>query len=176
MKKNFLLISTAFICLIFIFSVSNLYSQINKQQHTPTIDKTKLTAKFKTDLRIDVVHSSRCACALPGVDAFYMANIMVDVSNHKTSGVGAATESILTVTFWDLMQNKSVTITKNLPKLHPYSTNPWTLQRYVVVNSPVLVKKSVGIKAVIKPKTLLVFDPVPANNIKIVKKCQIMVY
>jgi hypothetical protein len=105
-----------------------------------------------------------------------MGNILVDVSNHKVGRVGAATESILTVTYFDLMQGQMVTITRNLPKMNPYPTNPWVLQRYPVVNNPVLVKKSVGIKAEIKPKTTAVTDPVPANNIKIVKKCMVMVY
>jgi hypothetical protein len=100
----------------------------------------------------------------------------VDVSNHKVAGVGVPTESILTVTYFDLMQGQMVTVTKNLPKMHPYPTNPWTLQRYTVVNHPVLVKKSVGIKAVIKPKSNSINDPVPANNLKIVKKCMVMVY
>jgi hypothetical protein len=141
------------------------------------VDTTKLQLQFKTDLRVDAVHSSRCLnCDLPGIDAFYMANILVDVSNYKVGGVGAAAESILTVTYYDLMAGKMETVTRELSRLNPYPANPWTLQRYTVVNHPVLVKKSTGVKAEIKPKSSQVMDPVPVNNVKIVKKCLVMVY
>lgn len=154
-----------------------IFTTSKKNQTIQRVDTTRLQLKLKMDLRVDVIHSSRCSnCDLPGIDAFYMSNILVDVSNHKVAGVGTLTESILTVTYFYLMQGQMVMVTKNLPKMHPYPTNPWTLQRYTVVNHPVLEKKSVGIKAEIKPKTTTVTDPVPANNIKIVKKCMVMVY
>lgn len=178
MKKFFIVSAIIFICVMLMALNTNLFSQqVKKPRTIKKVDAARLQLKLKTDLRVDVIHSSRCAnCDLPGIDAFYMANIMVDVSNHKAAGVGAPTESILTVTYFDLMQGQMVTVTKNLTKMHPYPTNPWTLQRYTVVNHPVLVKKSVGIKAVIKPKPTNISDPVPANNTKIVKKCMVMVY
>ena len=178
MKKFFIVSAIIFVCVTLMALNTNLFSQqVTKPQTIKKVDRARLPLKLKTDLRVDVIHSSRCAnCDLPGIDAFYMGNILVDVSNHKAAGVGAPTESILTVTYFDLMQGQLVTITKNLRKMHPYPTNPWTLQRYTVVNHPVLVKKSVGIKAVIKPKSTNITDPVPANNMKIVKKCMVMVY
>ncbi len=179
MKRFFITGVIALVCLTLMVSLTNLHAQqVKKVQSTQItkIDASRLQLRLQTDLRVDIIHAYRCACDLPGVDAFYMGNIMVDVSNHKVSGRGAKTESILTVTYFDLMQGQMVTITKNLPAMNPYPTNPWTLQRYVVVNSPVLVKKSVGIKAVIKPKPTNITDPVPANNTKIIKKCQVMVY
>lgn len=147
-----------------------------KTRIDPRLQTKKLQLLLRTDLRVDVIHSSRCKCDLDDVNAFYMANIMVDVSNHKAGNAGVATESVLTVTYYDMNQGKMVTITKNLAKMNPYPTNPWTMQRYVVVNTPVLVKKSIGIKATIKPKASNISDPVPANNTKIIKKCQVMVY
>jgi len=178
MKKFFIFSAIIFVCMTLMVLNTQLFSQqVTKPQTITKVDAARLQINFKTDLRVDVIHSSRCpSCDLPGIDAFYMSNILVDVSNHKVSGVGAATESILTVTYFDLMQGKMVTVTKNLPKMHPYPTNPWTLQRYSVVNTPVLAKKSVGIKAEIKPKSTNITDPVPANNIKIVKQCMVMVY
>jgi hypothetical protein len=181
MKKFFIVSAVMFVCITLMALNTNLYSQqvkkIQQPQTIKKIDPSRLKLRLKTDLRVDVIHSSRCPnCDLPGIDAFYMANILVDVSNHKVAGVGAPTESVLTVTYFDLMQGQMVTVVKNLPKMHPYPTNPWTLQRYTVVNHPVLVKKSVGIKAVIKPKSTAINDPVPANNMKIVKKCMVMVY
>lgn len=181
MKKFFIFSAIMFVCITLTALNINLYSQqvreVRGAQKIKKIDASKLTLVFKTDLRVDVIHSSRCPnCDLPGIDAFYMANIMVDVSNHKAAGVGAAVESILTVTYFDLMQGKLVSVVKNLPKMNPYPTNPWALQRYTVVNHPVLVKKSVGIKAVIKSQKTSITDPVPANNTKILKRCQVMVY
>lgn len=178
MKKFFIFSAIIFVCITLMALNTHLFSQqVTQPQTIKKVDAARLQLNLKTDLRVDVIHSSRCSnCDLPGIDAFYMGNILVDVSNHKAAGVGAPTESILTVTYFDLMQGQMVTVTKNLPKMHPYPTNPWTLQRYTVVNSPVLVKKSVGIKAEIKPKTTTITDPVPANNIKIVKQCMVMVY
>jgi hypothetical protein len=180
MKKIFRVSAILMVCTVCMISVSPSLAQQVKPPPRATItkiDTAKLQLNFKTDLRVDVIHSSRCPnCDLPGIDAFYMTNILVDVSNYKVGGVGAAVESILTVTYYDLMQGKMVTVTKNLPKLNPYPTNPWTLQRYTVVNHPVLVKKSVGVKVEIKPKASNVTDPVPANNVKIIKTCLVMVY
>ena len=178
MKKFFIVSVLIFVCITLVALNTNLVSQELKQAQTiKKVDAARLQLKLKTDLRVDVIHSSRCAsCDLPGIDAFYMGNILVDVSNHKAAGVGVPTESILKVTYFDLMQGQMVTVTKNLTKMHPYPTNPWTLQRYTVVSNPVLVKKSVGIKAEIKPRPTNITDPVPANNIKIVKKCMVMVY
>jgi hypothetical protein len=177
MKKIF--VFSIVFCLCAAFLVTTLQSQVKTTQKlkpVQKIDARRLQLKFKTDLRVDVIHSSRCKCDLSDVNAFYMANIMVDVSNHKTGGVGAPTESVLTVTYFDMNLGRLVTITKNLPKMHPYPTNPWTLQRYVVVNHPVLVKKSVGITARIKPRPTNVFDPVSTNNVKTVRKCSPMIY
>ncbi|MCP5052138.1 MAG: hypothetical protein GY940_33535 [bacterium] len=174
--KNFFVFGLV-LCVLASVPVMDLQAQV--KQVSPQklkIPAGKLQLKFRTDLRVDVIHSSRCKCDLSDVNAFYMANIMVDVSNHKTGGVGAATASVLTVKYFDMNQGRMVTVTKNLAVLNPYPKNPWTFQRVVVVNRPVLVKKSVGITAVIKPKSTRVSDPVPANNRKIVRKCSPMVY
>ena len=180
MKKLFIINAILFTCMVFMRSGTSLLSQEVEKIQKPAVtkvDTAKLQLSFKTDLRVDAIHSSHCqSCELPGIDAFYMTNIMVDVSNQKVDGVGVATESVLTVTYYDIMQAKLVTETKNLTKLEPYPTNPWVLQRVVVVNLPVLAKKSIGIKAEIKPKLSTVVDPVPANNIKIVNTCMVMVY
>ncbi len=176
MKKFFIVSVIALVCLTLM--VSPTYSQQVKKptKKLTTIHASQLQLKLQTDLRVDVIHASRCACDLPAINAFYMSNIMVDVSNHKVGSKGATTESILTVTYYDLMKGKMVTKTKDLAALKPYPTNPWTFQRYVVVNKPVLVRKLVGITAEIKPKANNVFDPVPANNKKKIEKCQVMVY
>ncbi len=175
MKKLF--VFTLIFCVCAALSVTDLESQVKQiKPQKLKVDASRLRLRLRTDLRVDVIHASRCKCDLRDVNAFYMSNIMVDVSNHKASGAGTATESVLTVKFWDMNQGKLVTIVKNLPTMKPYPTNPWTLQSYVVLNRPVLVKKSVGITASIKPKTTNVSDPVPANNRKTVYRCSPMIY
>lgn len=124
----------------------------------------------RADLRVDIIHSSSCGCDLPGVDAFYVANILVDVSN----GSGASTASKLTVTYYDLNSGPK-TIVKDIPSLNAYPTNPWALQRFTVLSQPALIKKSTGIKAEIQP-VAPVTDSNPANNVKVTNKCDIMVY
>ena len=176
MKKIFIL--TVVCCVFFAMSVTSLHSQVRKinPKIKTNLKVRKFQLKLSTDLRVDVIHASRCKCDLSDVGAFYMSNIMVDVSNHKLRGVGTTTESVLTVKYFDMNRGRMVTITKNLPRMNPYPKNPWTLQRFMVVNHPVLVKTSVGITAEIKPKTSNVSDPVPANNKKTIKRCSPMIY
>jgi len=136
----------------------------------------KLQLKLRTDLRVDIIHASRCKCDFSDVNAFYMSNIMVDVSNHKVGGAGVATESVLTVKYFDLLQGRMVSVSKNLPKMNPYPANPWVMQQVVMVNHPVLAKADVGITAEIAPKSNTVGDADPSNNKKVIHKCQVMVY
>lgn len=177
MKKLLIVSSIVVVCMILAVSpvVLNSQTQTVKPQ-TKKVNASQLQLVLKTDLRVDVVHSSRCACDLRGVDAFYMGNIMVDVSNHKFNGMGVATESVLKVVYFDLLKGEKVVINKDLPKMNPYPTNPWALQRVVVVNHPVLIKKSEKLIVRIKPKNSKITDPVPTNNVKKIDRCQGMVY
>lgn len=178
MKKLLFIGSIVCVCLILAVSPLVLDSQ-TRTTAKPQIKKIEgahLQLALKADLRVDVVHSSRCACDLPGVDAFYMGNIIVDVSNHKHNGMGVAAESVLKVVYFDLIKGQKVVINKDLPKMNPYPTNPWTLQRVMVVNHPVLIKKSEKLIVRIKPKNTNITDPVSTNNVKKIDRCQGMVY
>ena len=104
-----------------------------------------------------------------------MSNIMVDVSNNYMKSGGASTAARVTVTYFDISAGSMVTKTKDIANLNPYPTNPWAVQRLVVVNHPVLVKKSVGIEVTIE-STSGVGDPNHSNNKKIAYDCSIMVY
>ncbi len=145
-----------------------------KQMLTPQtqINAGSVAAKIPkiADLKVDTIHSYNCGCELEGVDAFYMANIMVDVANAS----GVPTSSTLTLTYHDLVAGPQ-TVIKSISTLNSYPTNPWALQRFVVVNHPVLVKKSTGIRAEIQP-TPPTTESNPVNNVKIVNRCDIMVY
>lgn len=175
MKKLFVIGSIVIVCSILAVSPV-LMSQTTAKPQVKKVDMSQLQLATKTDLRVDVIHSTRCACDLPGVDAFYMGNILVDVSNHKFNNVGVATESILKVTYFDLLKGEKVVVTKNLPVMNPYPTNPWALQRVMVVNHPVLIKKSEQLVVKIRPKSQKITDPVLDNNIKKTDRCQGMVY
>ncbi len=175
MKKLVIIGSIVCVCLLLVVSPVSLDSQQTKPK-IKKIDKAHLQLVLKTDLRVDVVHSSRCACDLRGVDAFYMGNIMVDVSNHKTGNLGVATEAVLKVVYFDLLKGQKVVVKKDLPKINPYPTNPWALQRIVMVNHPVLIKKSEKLIVRIRPKNTKITDPDMTNNVKKIDRCQGMVY
>jgi len=137
------------------------------------IESQKLV--FRTDLQVLAIHASQCDKSKDTADAFYMANLMVDVANRKAAKVGAAAEIILTVTYFDMKKGKRVTLTRKLPKLNPYPMKPWITRRYVVVMTPILVKKSEGITAAIKAKSPSIEDPFPENDKKTVHECTLMV-
>jgi hypothetical protein len=140
----------------------------------PPLKPLKLT--FKTDLRVEAIHTSHCVPEKDTEDAFYMSNIMVDVANYKTGKVGAACESILTVTYFDMKQNKKITLKRQLPKISVHPKKTWQIKQFVVVMVPVSVKKDIGITATIKPKRDTVSDPIKENNSITVKQCNVMVY
>jgi hypothetical protein len=129
-----------------------------------------------TDLKVDGIFGPNCKCDISDVDAVYMGRINVTVSNNYQKSGGLATQSELTVTYHDLRSGQLVTVKKQLPVIKPYPTNPWVLQEYQVVTSPVLVKKSVGIKAEIKPTSPGVSDSDNSNNSMTVRKCEVMIY
>jgi len=178
MKKLLIIGSIVFVCMILAVSPVILDSQTKTmaQPQLKKLDAKLVQLATKTDLRVDVVHSTRCACELPGVDAFYMGNILVDVSNYKVDNVGVATESILKVVYFDLLKGERVVIQKNLPVMNTYPTNPWAMQRIMVVDHPVLIKKSEQLIVRIKPKNPNITDPVQNNSVKKIDRCQGMVY
>ncbi|MEN8155130.1 MAG: hypothetical protein ABFR75_14020 [Acidobacteriota bacterium] len=140
------------------------------------IDPSKLTFLKTADLRVLAIHSVSCGCDLPGVDAFYMGNIMVDLANHPYKKIGWPTAVIVTLKYFDLMKGELVKVVKTTQVLNSFPKNTHTLQRFVMVNHPVLVKKSVGISICVKPANVSIKDPVASNNCKVVKNCSIAVY
>jgi hypothetical protein len=97
---------------------------------------TPLRPALSTDLKIDGIFGAGCKCDLADVDAVYMGRINVSVSNNYMKSGGATTESVLTVTYFDMKLARQVTVTKNLTALKPYPTNPWAFQEYGVVTTP----------------------------------------
>jgi hypothetical protein len=175
MKRMFF--SLLFVCWLLLFAVYGLMAQEDGNiEKKSSLNSIKLKLTFRTDLQVVAIHSSRCLKDKNTQDSFYMANIMVDVANHKVGKVGAACESILTISYFDMRQGKKVTLIRQLPKMSPYPEEPWTIKRFVVVMVPVMVNIGTGITARIKPKRNTVSDPVPENNSLTVNKCTLMVY
>lgn len=115
------------------------------------------------DLGIGQISSVRaCKCDLDDVDALYMGGIEVEVINHGPRGRAGGT---LRVRFHNLSTGRSQTITRQVPVLDSHRNT-----RVVVVENPVLVKKSVGITAeIILPRG--VRDSNLANNVKTIHSC-----
>jgi hypothetical protein len=58
MKKFFIVSAIIFICVMLMALNTNLYSQqVKKSQTIKKVDTARLQLKFKTDLRVDVIHS-----------------------------------------------------------------------------------------------------------------------
>lgn len=130
----------------------------------------------KTDLRVDKIFCGFYCCPseecdLKGVNAFYMEKIKVHVTNYPCSdGKHINVESVLKVTYYDLLKHKEVEIIKTLPKMPNDGDEYWYLN-VLIVDIPVLIKKSKGIRAEITPKNVNIIDGDSSNNVKIIKEC-----
>lgn len=184
MKKVVTTISLMFICAIFVFSLSFAEQpmQMKEQVQKPVTPGLKPPISYKTDLAVDNIYAANCKtnCDLNDVDAFYMNKIIVTVSNGS-GGVEVSAE--VKITYYDLGQGRSVTVTKTISSIKPYPTNPWVVD-VTMVDRPVLVKKSTGIRAEVKPIRPFpgtdiigtVTDSNPSNNVKTVHQCDVMIY
>lgn len=99
----------------------------------------------KTDLRVDKIFCGwDCCpseeCDLKGVNAFYMEKIKVRVTNYPCSdGKHINVESVLKVTYYDLLKHKEVEIIRELPKMPNDNNGHWFIDN-LIVNVPVLIK------------------------------------
>ncbi|WPD23285.1 MAG: hypothetical protein SD837_01730 [Candidatus Electrothrix scaldis] len=118
---------------------------------------------FKTDLRVNGIYGV-CACDLPEVDALYMGEIDVwfSIDPYVKNGV-------LKVTYYDLMKQKEITVIKDVAELP--STNSSNYPRRIV-DTPVLVKRTKGIRVEITPKNNNIIDQDYSNNVKVVHSCE----
>ncbi|XCN74257.1 MAG: hypothetical protein Q3M24_05780 [Candidatus Electrothrix aestuarii] len=141
---------------------------------------------FETDLRVSSIYCNIGSCGgccvcrdrynngedpLKGVDAFYMEQISVSISNYPSSNGGHVNiPSVLTLTYYDLTKNQEVTVVKKMPKMSKLYNGHWNLYEDVV-KSPVLVKKSKGIRAEIAPINGNTVDRDSSNNVRTINKC-----
>jgi len=101
---------------------------------------------------------SACSNILARVGALYLNDLTVGVmcNSSKVRQVNG----IVKVTYYDISQGKTVTKTKpfNVSCRQPRDT------LVTIVNHPLLIKRSTGIRAEVTP--IKVVDPNPANNVK----------
>ena len=94
----------------------------------------------KSDLGVRAIVAQSCKCDLGDVDALYVNKIKVRVYNSYPGN--RTTAGTLKVTYHDLRSGMLKTVTKPVPSVAIGGEVD-----VIAVNSPVLVKKSVGIKA-----------------------------
>jgi hypothetical protein len=115
-----------------------------------------------SDLVVRNIYAQSCKCDLSDVDALYMNKIKVRIGNNYPGNV--ATEGTLIVTYHDLRTGSPVTVTRPIPRLEIGRSI-----EIVAVHGPVLVRKSLGIKAEVQATT--VSDQTPGNNVLIERTC-----
>ncbi|MCP4150125.1 MAG: hypothetical protein GY757_20425 [bacterium] len=173
MKKYVIIV----VALLFGFLLQLMSPPVASAQTSKKKRKNKTTQRIIkriTDLRVDAIYSDESSCILKGIDAFYMSNIKIDVSNHKTRGRGAPTESVVVLTYYDLMKEKLVSVEKAIPEMNAFPEKPWVLKGILVVDKPVLVKKNPGIRAEINVTTEHVTDHLKKNDSFRIKKCVVI--
>lgn len=137
------------------------------------------TKKLRTeaDLSVNAIFATPCKCKadLEVLDVLYLDSIIVevgkrdirvppDVSKEPSFVVGT-----LTVTYHDLLAGRLVTHTMMISNYN-FTAGSGDIH---VIKTPVLVKKSAGIRAEIKLNSPAYanVDPNPANNVKTIKDC-----
>lgn len=172
MKK--LSLVTMFVLISFVLALNPVTANaqdLRKTVVSSKIDPSKLTLIKSTDLSIMAIISYGCQGDMPGIDAFYVGNIMVGVKNAIYNKHGWPTAAVITLKYFDLGKGKLVKIVKTTPKLHVVHGKLRAIADFLMVDHPVLVKKSVGISVCVKPVNSSITDPVPGNNCKTTYKC-----
>ncbi|RPI77185.1 MAG: hypothetical protein EHM45_10070 [Desulfobacteraceae bacterium] len=128
----------------------------------PTTPVTQVQAparvlKFSADLLVQYIEFFNCPCSLNQVlDTEYVTDmIAVKVANTSTFN---AVPAKVTVSYYDVSAKTTVTVTKNVT----LNANQWT--KVIMVQKPILIKKSVGVTASIEHTDAKYADPNLANN------------
>lgn len=169
MKRKIIVLMKIGLVAIFldvIFSMSFAIEPIK----IPAVDPKTLQEpmeKPSTNLGVEKIYSSLCKCDLSDVDALYMNQIIVYVSNHAPSGGSgiSSAKGVLKVTYHDLIKGRLETVSRNVEVPLGMSAP------FGILDGPVLVRKSLGVKAEVQISGFAV-DSYPANNVKTVYNCE----
>ena len=161
------LLITIIICLC-IVSMHGLTVQSTQVQRTNVPSRTSstpATSGGSADLSVQSI-SGACLCDLSDADALYIQNITVRVKNGSGRAPYAASAAVLKITYYDVAEQKEKVLTKNLPSIDLNNYNTTSM-----LEAPLLVKKSKGVKVEVQTSTQGVSDPNPDNNIMTMTEC-----
>jgi hypothetical protein len=129
-------------------------------------DSSKKTVqKKKVDFAITKISSKKCSCELTGLDVFYANKIIFTITNK--SGETEDAEVVLNYNDIALSKDRFVILKEK-------SLRPGEERTVVMLNRPVLVRKSVGITGVIGPVfPSFVEDTNTANDKLIIFDCRL---
>lgn len=168
-RRVFIRGSLIAIFLVALFSLSFAASPVERV--APTVTATLPT---QADLSINGIYALECKCDLTDVDALYMKDISVDVGKRDIStperlrSEPSAVVGTLRVTYHNYLVGRVETHTLMIQNSHIHGGG-----MVRVVRNPVLIKKSVGVRAEIQLNSpgYANIDPNPANNVMIQRNC-----
>jgi hypothetical protein len=139
----------------------------------------RVRLRTEADLSVTAIFAYGCKCDLSDVDILYMGGISVDIGKRDISTPEAirrepsAVVGILTVTYHDFLAGRLVTRTLS-PQNHHFTGGVGTVE---IISRPVVIKKSVGIRAEFRLNTpgYADVDPNSGNNVMTKYTCEIMV-
>jgi hypothetical protein len=134
----------------------------------------------KADLAVTGIFATSCKCDLPEFDMFFMNDISVEISKKDISTPAAArTEPSVVVGTLIVTYQNPITGREEKRNVMFQNSNLNTstgTASLKIFMGPVLVKKSVGVKAEIflNAPNYAATDPNAANNVMIKKACEVM--
>lgn len=158
MKKSKLRLTLALLVSIFVLftvnSASLAESPIKKVDKRAITEVKAKPMKLACDVSIMYIEFFNCPCELD-MDVFYVSDrIAVKLFNESTLSPNVK----LTVKYFDIPSNRIKTITKNVTFAGRSS------KKVTVINRPLLIKKSYGVKAEVEVTSANMVDPDLSNN------------
>jgi hypothetical protein len=132
----------------------------------PADDSSKKTVqKKKVDFAITKISSNKCSCELTGLDVFYANKIIFTITNKS----GETEDAEVVLSYNDIALDKDRFVI-----LKEKSLRPGEERTVVMLNRPVLIRKSVGITGVVGPVfPAFVEDTNTANDKLIIFDCRL---
>jgi hypothetical protein len=119
--------------------------------------------RWPVDLKMENIFSDSCPYGpdLSGVDAFYAGNIKVHLKNLSSREIR---ESRVRIAFYDLVKQKNEVVTRNVKAIPPGEE-----MIVEIVSTPLLIRKSSGIRGAAIPLGLYTDTNMGNNNIGVIR-------
>lgn len=167
MKKGFIGILAV---LGFVLFASGIILAENPPVNTNVIVKKDLTILKTADLAVNELEAWPCGCETDAAaaDAIILkGNPIVHVHNNGPF----ATDAMLKVRIWNLRTNSEVQHAYAIHLNNNQSLNQVISSMNASPTTPMLIKKSYGVKAEIVVSSTGTSDPNASNNVKIINVC-----